>query len=82
MSDLTVSQVAKELHIRRDAVIAFLRSGDLVGYDVTAPGARRKSYRITREALDAFKVGRSAKAPVQQPKPYRHRQPAAVREFF
>ncbi len=82
MSDLTVSQVAKELHIRRDAVVAFLRSGDLAGYDVTAPGARRKSYRITREALDAFKVGRSAKSPVQQPKPYRHRQPIAVREFF
>ena len=82
MSDLTVSQVAKELHIRRDAVVAFLRSGDLAGYDVTAPGARRKSYRITRDALDAFKQGRSAKLPAPQPKRYRQRQPVAVREFF
>jgi excisionase family DNA binding protein len=82
LSDLTVSQVAKELHIRRDAVVAFLRSGDLAGYDVTAPGARRKSYRIPRQALDAFKAGRSAKAPVKAAKQYRHRQPVAVREFF
>lgn len=81
MSDLTVSQVAKELHIRRDAVVAFLRRGDLAGYDVTPPDGRRKSYRITRDALDAFKAGRSAKAPAPV-KQYKRRPVAAVREFF
>ena len=82
MSDLTVSQVAKEFHIRREAVIALLKSGDLQGYDVTAPSARRKSYRITRAAVDAFKDGRSAKAIDPQPKKYPARTTSAIREFF
>jgi excisionase family DNA binding protein len=69
MSDFTISEVAEELRIRREHVLAFLKSGQLQGYDVTAPGAKRKSYRITREALDAFKAGRSA----QQSKPARKR---------
>ena len=59
-ADLTVSDVAAELKIRREGVVALLKSGALQGYDVTAPGARRKSFRITRAALDAFKSGRSA----------------------
>ena len=81
LPDLTVSQVAKELLIRRENVVAFLKSGVLAGYDVTAPGARRKSYRITREALDAFKAGRT----MRQPEPARRTRrvaPSAVREFF
>lgn len=81
MSDLTVSQVAKELHIRREAVVAFLKRGDLVGYDVTPPDGRRKSYRITRKALDDFKEGRSAKTPAPQ-KRMKKRDTGTVREFF
>lgn len=53
--DLTVSKVAKELNTRRDGVLAFMRTGELLGYDVSLPGAKRKSYRITREALEDFK---------------------------
>ncbi len=68
-TDLTVSDVAKELKKRRESVVVLLKSGALQGYDVTAPGDRRKSYRITREALDAFKAGRSA----QQQKSTRRR---------
>jgi hypothetical protein len=73
--DLTISDVASELRIRREHVIALLKSGSLTGYDVTPPGARRKCYRITRPALDDFKAGRSA----QQSKPakLRKRQPTA-----
>lgn len=61
LSDFTISDAAEELRIRREHVLALLTSGALQGYDVTPPGAKRKSYRITRQALDDFKAGRSAK---------------------
>ncbi len=60
MKDLTISAAAKELKKRRAAVVALMKSGALKGYDCTAPGDKRKSYRIPREALDDFKAGRSA----------------------
>ena len=81
-ADLTISDVAKELKKRRESVVVLLKSGAIKGYDVTLPGAKRKSYRITREALDAFKAGRSA----QQSKPARrnarHAKPANFVEYF
>lgn len=76
--DLTISEVAKELRIRRERAIRLLKSGALQGYDVTPPGARRKSYRITREALDAFKAGRSA----QQTPPAKRRTRRAPHANF
>ena len=60
LPDLTISDVATELRTRREHVVGLLKSGALQGYDVTPPGAKRKAYRVTREALDDFKAGRSA----------------------
>jgi len=80
-ADLTISDVAAELRIRREHVLALLKSGAMQGYDVTAPGARRKSYRITRQALEAFKAGRTA----QQAKPARRKYVAKqtpIVEYF
>ena len=81
-ADRTISDVAAELRIRREAVIALLKSGALAGFEVSAPGAKRKAYRITRAALDAFKAGRSA----QQHKPSRRKtkakQPVDFVEYF
>jgi len=80
--DLTVSETARELRIRREGVKALLKSGALQGYEVTPPGSRRKSYRIPRQALDDFKAGRSA----QQQKPARRRtrqvRDASFIEYF
>ncbi|MCA9009153.1 MAG: helix-turn-helix domain-containing protein [Planctomycetaceae bacterium] len=59
-ADLTVSAAAKILKKRREAVVALLKSGALRGYECTAPGDKRKSYRIPPEALEDFKAGRSA----------------------
>ena len=82
LSDFTISDAAEELRIRREHVLVLLKSGALQGYDVTPPGAKRKSYRITRQALDAFKAGRSA----QQTKPATRRarnvKPANFVEYF
>jgi len=69
LPDLTISEAATELRTRRESVVGLLKSGALAGYDVTPPGAKRKSYRIPRQALDDFKAGRSA----QQHKPAKRR---------
>lgn len=76
-ADLTISDVKRELRIRAERVVWLITSGALKGYDVTAPGARRKSYRITRQALDDFKAGRSA----TEPKPGKRRRVARRADF-
>jgi hypothetical protein len=68
--DLTITDVAAELRTRREHVVAHIKSGSLAAYDATPPKAKRKSYRITRQALDAFKAERSAR----QVKPSRRRK--------
>jgi hypothetical protein len=81
-SDLTISDVASEIRKRREDVVKLIQSGALQGYDVTPPGAKRKSYRITRQALDDFKAGRSAqqtKATRRRAKPTRD---ASYVEYF
>ena len=81
-ADLTVSDVARELRIRRQNVVRLLTSGMLAGYDVTPPGARRKSYRITRQALDDFKSGRNAAHANPTKRRGRKSQPAGYVEYF
>lgn len=81
-ADLTISDVAEELRIRREHVVALLRSGSLAGYDVTPPGAKRKSYRITRTALDDFKVSRSAKQTAEPKRRYRQAARGTAVDFF
>ncbi len=81
-ADLTISDVAAELRIRREAVVSLLTNGILTGYDVTPPGARRKSYRITRQALDDFKAGRSAKSVKASRRRSRVERDASFVEYF
>lgn len=83
LSDFNVSEAAAELRIRRESVVALILSGALQGYDVTPPGAKRKSYRITREALDEFKSSRSAKQVVKTSRRrVRQTQDAGYVEYF
>ncbi len=82
-ADLTVAQVARELKIRRDAVVILMKKRILIGYDTSLPNARRPTYRITRADLDDYKkrrqVGEEEKPAVStRPK----RKFPQVREFF
>lgn len=81
-SDLRVSHVATELGIRKEHVIALLKSGELKGYDVTPPGAKRKAYRIPRQALDDFKALRSAKQSPEPKRRYRHATRGLGTDYF
>lgn len=74
--DLTVSDVANELRIRRETVVDFITSGELEACDVSPPSAKRKAYRVTREALDEFKANRSAKQTTNKTK----RKPSTKRQ--
>jgi len=79
--DLTVSDVASEIRTRSESVVALIKSGALVAYDASIPGSKHKTLRVTREALDNFKVGRSAR----QTKPGRrvkHSKPENFVEYF
>jgi hypothetical protein len=80
--DLTVSDAAKEIKKRREKVVALIESGALQGYDASAPGDRRKSYRIPRQALDDFKAGRSAKQTKPAKRRARQAKPDNFVEYF
>jgi len=83
LPDLTISDVASELRIRREHAVALVKSGALAGYDVTPPGAKRKSYRVTRQGLDEFKAGRSAKQiKTSGRRKFVAKQPADFVEYF
>lgn len=80
--DLTISDVASELRIRRESAVTLILSGALQGYDVTPPGAKRKTFRVTRQALDDFKSGRSAKQTKSPRRKFVAKQPADFVEYF
>jgi len=82
LPDLTISDVAAELRIRREHAVAFVKSGALAGYDCSPPGSKRRSYRITREALDDFKSGRSAKQTKTTRRRFVAKQPENFVEYF
>ena len=82
LSDFTISDVAEELRIRREHVIGLLKSGALQGYDVTPPGAKRKAYRITRQALDAFKAERAAQQHKATRRSVKPKRDASYVEYF
>lgn len=79
--DLSVSDVAHELRIRREHVVSLLKSGALKGYDVTPPGAKRNTYRITRAALEDFKAGRSVAQKQVTPKQRKHAPRDLIKYF-
>jgi excisionase family DNA binding protein len=60
--DLTVEEVSQELRVAYDTILRLLRVGYLKGYK-----ADLKQWRVTREALDAFKVSGGVK-PQGRPK--------------
>jgi len=80
--DLSVSGVASEIKTRRENVKTLILSGALVAYDCSPPGAKRRSYRITRQSLDDFKAGRSAKQTKTSRRKFVAKQTADFVEYF
>ena len=69
-------QVADMLGVAPETVIGWVRSGQLPGFDVSRPAARRPRFRITEAALADFIARREIKPPTLAVR--RKRKPATV----
>ncbi|MDR3707479.1 MAG: helix-turn-helix domain-containing protein [Capsulimonadaceae bacterium] len=58
IKDLTVEEVAQEVGLAENTVRRLLRAGDMPGYKLG-----HKSWRVTRERLDAFKEAGGVRRP-------------------
>ncbi len=81
-ADLSVSQVAKLLQISRTSVIGLISSGKLNGYSAAAPGAKRASWRVTKESLELFRQSKKAARKESAKQPTRRRRRLPVVEKF
>ncbi len=52
--NLTTREAADVLRVSRDKILQFIRTGDLVAYDVSANTSKRPQYRIPATALSDF----------------------------
>jgi excisionase family DNA binding protein len=79
---LTVTEVARELGVDVRNVLAWITSGELRAANVArSRDCKRPRWRITRDALDAFILSRTASAPPTRAR-RRSRLPAGVVEFY
>jgi excisionase family DNA binding protein len=74
---LTPPEIAKLLRVRRETVLAWIKSGKLPAMNVSEK--IRPSYRIAPDDLDRFKTGRMVQAP---PTPNRRRNQPDVTEYY
>jgi predicted transcriptional regulator len=56
--DLRVSEVMKQMSVSQAAVLSWIKSGRLEAYNVAISETARPIYRVTQEALEAFKRSR------------------------
>jgi excisionase family DNA binding protein len=78
-SMLTTLQVAVELGTKTDSVLALIHGKHLAAVDISAGGLRRR-WRISREALDAFKAARGSRG--ETPRQRKPRKPARIIQFY
>lgn len=68
---LTLPEVARFLRVRPNKVLAWVRCGELRGYNVVArQGSKRPKYRVNPEDLEAF-IRQRAAAPKSEGRPAR-----------
>ena len=66
---LTASEAAALLRVRTSKVLAWLRSGELRGFDLSEkPGKGRARWKISRDDLQAFLEGRQPKPVTPTPR--------------
>ena len=76
----SVKQVAELLSIRTRSVRALLKSGDLVGIDVSLQPGGRPRYRISQDDLDNFLLRRAHQA--APPRKRRRKKRPLVKQYF
>jgi excisionase family DNA binding protein len=80
-STLSVREVASRYAVSVHTVLTWIGSAELRAVNVARhPGAKRRRWRVTAEALAAWELTRTASPPL--PRARRRRQPAEVIEFY
>jgi hypothetical protein len=60
MGSLFVRDIAQRLAVTEHAVLSWIKAGELKAINVSRrPGAKRPTWRITQEALEAFEARRT-----------------------
>ncbi len=77
----TVPQYAEECSVTQHSVLGWISSGELAAINVARKPGGRPSWRISREAIEAFERARSA-TPRPTPSRTRRPKPPGVIEFF
>lgn len=68
----TPPEIAKLLHVGRDKVLAWIRSGELPAANLSDSG--RPRYAVTEDDLAAFLEARKARTVTDKPQPRRRRR--------
>jgi excisionase family DNA binding protein len=80
---LSTSQVAERLAVSLDLVGDLIRRGALEAIDVSPPGSKRATYRISAEAMAEYERNRRVvPLVVQTPVTRRKRKLDGVRRYF
>jgi excisionase family DNA binding protein len=56
----STSQISKEFGVNNDTVLGWIHAGELAAINVARAGYTRPRYRVTEEALEAFRRRRAA----------------------
>ena len=77
---LSPPTIARQLGVKAERVVGWIKAGQLRGFNLAEPGSRRPRYKVDPIDLQAFL---NKKAVTAMPKAARRRrQPAGVTEFF
>ena len=76
---LTPPTIARQLGVKPERVVNWIKTGRLRAVDLSEPGSLRPRYKVDPVDLTAFLNSRAVAAP---PKPSRRRRENAVTEFF
>ena len=81
MTALTVKQAAEELKVTEETVRYLIHTTQLPAFSVSRnPNSKKPRYRITKEALEAFKLCRAHTTP--PPRTQKRKRELDVIEFY
>lgn len=65
---LTVEDIARELQVSPESVRRWIHAGELPAVDVACRNAKKRLFRVRRQALDEFLESRQTKTPRIEPR--------------
>lgn len=80
MRTYTTAEVAEFLKVSPDKILAWINSGELEGIDVSSRGSRKRRFRVTNDALQAFLRLRATR-PAPKPTRRRRREEERIPEY-